>query len=98
MPMPGSRVPRRPLGRTGLEVSVLGFGASPLGGVFGDVSEETAREAVHAAVRAGINLFDTSPYYGLTKSEAMLGKCLVGIPREDVVVASKVGGGNRRPA
>lgn len=52
----------RPLGNTGLKVSSVGFGASPLGNVFGNVSEEAAFAAVRHAFRLGINFFDTSPY------------------------------------
>ena len=54
-------LPRRPLGRTGLELSVLGFGASPLGGVFSPINEEEGVAAVHEAVRLGINFVDVSP-------------------------------------
>ncbi|KXZ42197.1 hypothetical protein GPECTOR_185g280 [Gonium pectorale] len=85
-------LPRRPLGNTGLEVSVLGFGASPLGGVFGPVVESDAVECVHHAFRRGINLFDTSPYYGLTKSETVLGAALRDLPRSEYVLSTKVGG------
>ena len=49
------------LGGTGLTVSRLGFGASPLGNVFGNIREEDAIESVHEAARLGINFFDTSP-------------------------------------
>ncbi|EFJ45553.1 hypothetical protein VOLCADRAFT_93987 [Volvox carteri f. nagariensis] len=84
-------LPRRPLGSTGLEISVLGFGASPLGGVFGDIDESAAIDTVHHAVRRGINFFDTSPYYGLTKSETVLGRALRDLPRSDVVLSTKVG-------
>jgi L-galactose dehydrogenase len=86
------RLPTRPLGgNTNLQVSVLGFGASPLGGVFGDVTEDGCRRAVHRAFSLGINLFDTSPYYGATRSETMLGKCLQGLPRDQIIVSTKVG-------
>jgi len=54
-------LPRRPLGATGLSVSVLGFGASPLGSVFEAIDEEEGVRAVHEAVRQGINFFDVSP-------------------------------------
>eukprot|EP00899_Mesostigma_viride_P018432 jgi/Mesvir1/26590/Mv17777-RA.1 len=84
-------LPRRPLGNTGLQVSVLGFGCSPLGGVFGEVKLEQAIEAVHAGFKAGINFFDTSPFYGATKSESVLGQCLAGLPRDEIIVATKVG-------
>lgn len=84
-------MPRRALGQTGLQVSVLGFGGSPLGGVFGEVSEETAVASVHAAFRAGINYFDTAPYYAATRSETVLGLALPALPRSEIVVATKVG-------
>lgn len=52
----------RELGGTGLRVSAVGFGASPLGNVFGDVPRDAARAAVRRALDLGINFFDTSPY------------------------------------
>lgn len=51
----------RPLGNTGLKLSCVGFGASPLGSVFGPVTEEEGIAAVIDAFRLGINYFDTSP-------------------------------------
>ncbi|KAJ6777357.1 hypothetical protein OIU74_001356 [Salix koriyanagi] len=56
----------RPLGNTGLKLSCVGFGASPLGSVFGPVSEHDAISSVREAFHLGINFFDTSPYYGGT--------------------------------
>ena len=53
----------RELGATGLKVSILGFGGSPLGNIFGSVKEEDAIASVHEAARLGINFFDVSPYY-----------------------------------
>ena len=82
---------RRPLGKTGLSVSILGFGASPLGGVFGDVEASEGVRAVHAAVDLGINLFDVAPFYGQTRAETALGNALLGIPRDRYVLATKVG-------
>ncbi len=81
----------RTLGKTGLEVSVLGYGASPLGGVFGDVSEVEGVRCVHRALDLGINLIDVSPYYGQTKAETVLGKALQGIARDRYILATKVG-------
>ncbi|VFQ81858.1 unnamed protein product [Cuscuta campestris] len=83
----------RPLGNTGLNVSSLGFGASPLGNVFGNVSEEEALAAVRRAFRLGINFFDTSPYYGGTLSEKVLGKALkaLGVARDQYIVSTKCG-------
>ncbi|PNW73386.1 hypothetical protein CHLRE_14g630400v5 [Chlamydomonas reinhardtii] len=85
------QLPKRKLGNTGLEVSVMGFGASPLGGSFGPVDEAGAIAAVHAAFAAGVNFFDTSPYYGATRSETLLGKALKDLPRDQIVLATKVG-------
>ncbi|QCD84220.1 L-galactose dehydrogenase [Vigna unguiculata] len=83
----------RELGRTGVKVSSVGFGASPLGNVFGTVSEEQANAAVRLAFQSGINFFDTSPYYGGTLSEKVLGKALKALeaPRSSYVVATKCG-------
>ena len=76
------------LGQTGLSVSIIGFGASPLGDVFGVVTPEQGRAAVHHAIDQGINLFDVSPYYGLTLAEERLGAALKG-RRDEVVLATK---------
>jgi len=80
----------RPLGKTGLLVSPIGFGASPLGDVFGTVSPTQGRAAVHHAIDNGINLFDVSPYYGLTLAEDRLGDHLLG-RRDEVILATKCG-------
>lgn len=83
----------RPLGNTGLKLSCVGFGASPLGSVFGPVSEHDAISSVREAFHLGINFFDTSPYYGGTLSEKMLGKGLkaLGVPRNEYIVSTKCG-------
>lgn len=80
----------KPLGRTGLNVSVIGFGASPLGNEFGLVDPAEGARAVHAAVDYGINFFDVAPYYGRTLAEERLGAALQG-KRDKVVLATKVG-------
>lgn len=80
----------RELGRTGLKVSVLGYGASPLGGEFGPIDEAEGIRSVHRALDLGINFFDTAPFYGRTRSETVLGQALEG-RRDRVVLASKVG-------
>jgi len=81
----------RVLGKTGLRVSVLGYGASPLGGVFRDVNEAEGIRTVHAAIDLGVNYIDVSPYYGLTRAESVLGKALKSIPRDKYYLATKVG-------
>lgn len=81
----------RTLGKTGLKVSALSFGASSLGGVFKPVDESTAIRTVHTALDLGINFIDVSPFYGYTKAETVLGKALSGIPRDRYFLATKVG-------
>jgi aryl-alcohol dehydrogenase-like predicted oxidoreductase len=81
----------RALGNTGLKVSALSFGASPLGGAFRDVDESEALRAVHLSLEKGINFVDVSPFYGLTKSETVLGKALRTIPRGTYMLSTKVG-------
>lgn len=84
-------IPRRRLGRTGLDVSIIGFGASPLGSVFEHVDEDEGIRSVHEAFKLGINFFDVSPFYGSTKAESVLGRALASLPRDQLVVATKVG-------
>jgi L-galactose dehydrogenase len=81
----------RTLGRCGSMVSELGFGASPLGGIYGTFAEHDGIDAVHSALDAGVNFLDVSPYYGLTAAETVLGKALRGIDRDRYVLATKVG-------
>ena len=78
----------RRIGSTGIVVSELGFGASPIGGVFGPVDEADAVNAVHAALDLGVTYFDTSPYYGSTQSEEVLGRALSGIERDRYVLST----------
>jgi L-galactose dehydrogenase len=78
------------LGRTGLQVSAIGFGAATLGDEYGRLDPTEGARAVHAAIDHGINLFDVSPYYGRTLAESRLGEYLKG-KRQRVVLATKVG-------
>jgi len=82
---------RRTIGRTGLAVSQLGFGAAPFGNLLADVPDHATRAAVDAALAAGINYFDTAPFYGHGLSEHRLGEALRGHARERYVVSTKVG-------
>jgi aryl-alcohol dehydrogenase-like predicted oxidoreductase len=81
----------RKIGKTGLEVSSLSFGASSLGGVFHSLKEEDGIKAVHTAVDNGINFIDVSPYYGHEKAEIVLGKALKEIDRKKYYLSTKVG-------
>lgn len=85
------RMPYRPLGNTGLDVSILSFGASSLGSVFRQTDDFESLQVVHEAVKNGINYIDTAPWYGHGKSETVLGKALKDIPRSCYYVATKVG-------
>src|SRR5437588_5841913 len=82
---------QRPLGRTGLQLSALSYGASPLGNVFRPIDEAEGIRTVHTALDLGINFIDVSPYYGLTKAETVLGKALATVPRDRYHLATKVG-------
>lgn len=79
------------LGKTGMRLSNLGFGASSLGGVFHDIREAEGICAVHTAVDNGINFIDVSPYYGHYKAETVLGKALKEIDRSKYYLSTKVG-------
>lgn len=81
----------REIGRTGMKVSALSFGASSLGSVFRDTKESEAIAAVHTAVEMGMNFIDVSPYYGHYKAETVLGKALREIPRDSYYLSTKVG-------
>ncbi len=79
------------LGRTGLEIERIGLGCAPLGNLYQPVSEQDADDTVRAALAGGMRLFDTAPRYGGGLSETRLGRALAGIPRSQVLVATKVG-------
>lgn len=79
------------LGNTGLKISEIGYGASSLGGVFHSFDEGRGIDSVFAAIDAGINFIDVSPYYGHYKAETVLGKALKQIPRDKYYLSTKVG-------
>ena len=74
-----------------MKVANLAFGASSLGGVFHDIKEQEAIEAVYTAVDGGLNFIDVSPYYGHYKAETVLGKALKNIDRSRYYLSTKVG-------
>ena len=82
---------RRPLGKTGLEVTALGFGGATIGGFRKAIPEETAGDTVREACKAGLNLFDTSPYYGYGRSEHRCGHVLRDMSRDSYLLSTKVG-------
>lgn len=86
-----STLPTRPLGRSGLAVTTLGFGAAPLGDLYARLDEALAVATVEAALAAGVTLLDTSPLYGHGLSEHRIGAGLRRAGRQDVVISTKVG-------
>lgn len=81
----------REIGKTGMKVSALSFGASSLGGVFHNINETKGIEAVYTALDNGINFIDVSPYYGHYKAETVLGKALKNVSRDRFYLSTKVG-------
>lgn len=81
----------RPLGRTGVELSALSFGASSIGQEFRHVDFADALRAVRVALHGGINYIDTAAYYGRGMSEIMLGRLLPDLPRDSYYLSTKLG-------
>ena len=81
----------RPLGRTGLELPWLSFGASSLGQEFRTVDLDEALRSVRVALDLGLNFIDTSPFYGRGMSECLLGVALRGVPRDSYLLGTKLG-------
>ncbi|MBK8976293.1 MAG: aldo/keto reductase [Planctomycetes bacterium] len=82
---------RRPLGNTGITVSALGYGAASLGEEYGPIDLADSLRVVPEALAIGIDLFDTSPYYGRGASEVLLGHALRGVPRDRYHLSTKLG-------
>lgn len=81
----------RRLGRTGLELPWLSFGASSLGQEFRAVDVNEALRSVRVALDLGMNFIDTSPFYGRGMSECLLGVALRGVPRDSYLLGTKLG-------
>jgi D-threo-aldose 1-dehydrogenase len=82
---------RVPFGRTRLTVTRVGLGTAPLGGLYSGVDEGTALETVRRAFDAGVRFFDTAPLYGHGLAEQRVGRALSERPRDELVLATKVG-------
>jgi D-threo-aldose 1-dehydrogenase len=80
-----------PIGKTGLQVTELGFGAAQIGNLYRAIDDDTAQDALEAAWESGFRYFDTAPYYGHGLSEHRLGRFLRGIDRNSYVLETKVG-------
>ncbi len=81
----------RPLGKTGINLPILSFGASSLGQEFRSVALDDALKSVHVALDCGLNFIDTSPFYGRGMSEVLLGIALRGVPRDSYTLCTKLG-------
>jgi D-threo-aldose 1-dehydrogenase len=81
----------RVLGKSGVEVTIMGFGGAPLGNMYQAFSDQQARATVEACYDAGIRYFDTAPYYGFGLSEHRLGEALRDKERAELVLSTKVG-------
>ena len=82
---------KRKFGRSGLEVTAMGFGTAPIGNQFRAVAEEDVRAVIGGAWDAGLRYFDTAPMYGHGLSERRLGESLRAFPRDEYVLSTKVG-------
>ena len=86
-----TNLPKRMLGRTGLEVTALGFGSAPLGDIYEVLDDATAIATVETAAAAGVTLFDTAPLYGQGSAEHRIGTALRRRPPGSFVLSTKVG-------
>ena len=84
-------IAKRKLGRTGIDVTVLGFGGAPLGDIYEQLDDATAIATVEAAAAAGITHFDAAPMYGQGIAEHRIGTALRRLPRGGFTVSTKVG-------
>ena len=82
---------KRPLGKTGIELTKLSFGASSLGAEFRSVDLNEVTQCVHVAIDSGMNYIDTAAYYGRGMSEIMLGRVLPEISRDKFYLSTKLG-------
>ncbi|MFD9284364.1 aldo/keto reductase [Streptomyces mirabilis] len=81
----------RPLGRTSVRVSTLGFGAAPIGNLYSPIDDRQAQATLEVAWDMGVRYYDTAPHYGLGLSERRLGDALAHRPRTEFTISTKVG-------
>ncbi|KAF0295590.1 L-galactose dehydrogenase [Amphibalanus amphitrite] len=86
------------LGNTELLVSELSLGGGGFGGLYGEYDRDGAIQAIDLALRSGVNLIDTSPWYGQGRSEQLIGEAVRDIPRQAFYMADKVGRYELEPA
>jgi len=81
----------RELGKSGLKLSVVSYGAASIGNEYGNLDEAQGIRSLHVALDGGVNFIDTSPYYGRTLSEKVLGKAFKEIHRDRFIIGTKCG-------
>ena len=81
----------RTLGKTGLKISVVSYGAASIGNEYGNLDEARGIRSLHVALDGGVNFIDSSPYYGRTLSEKVLGKAFKEIRRDRFIIGTKCG-------
>lgn len=81
----------RRVGKTGMDFSVVSFGASSMGREFREIDMNEALRSVRVALDRGMNFIDTSPFYGRGMSEVLLGIALQDVPRESFFLGTKLG-------
>ncbi len=89
--MTANTLPSAPVGNTSLRVTRLGMGTAVIGNLYATLSDAEAHEAVQRCYEGGVRFFDTAPLYGAGEAERRLGAAIRGIPRDDVVIETKVG-------
>jgi len=82
---------KRRVGKTDVKITTLGFGGNVLGNLYAAVPDDAAKDTVLAARQSGVNYFDTAPLYGHGLSERRLGDALRALPRDSIVLSTKVG-------
>ena len=89
--MTATTLPSAQVGTTRLRVTRLGMGTAPIGNLYATLSDADAHQTIQRAFEGGVRFFDTAPLYGAGEAERRLGGALRGIPRDQVIIQTKVG-------
>ncbi len=89
--MTANTIQNAQVGNTALQVTRLGMGTAPIGNLYEPLNDAEAHETVQRSYEHGIRFFDTAPLYGAGEAERRLGAALRGVPRDEVVIQTKVG-------
>ena len=89
--MTTNSLPSAQVGKTEIHVTRLGMGTAPIGNLYSSLSDAKAHETVQRSYEHGVRFFDTAPLYGTGAAERRLGGALQGIPRDEVIIQTKVG-------